>query len=215
MARSVFKTAEAGATRPVGSIPTLSRHHFRRFMIRNTSARRFDFERVLASLLLCSVILAVGSCAGSATARMARPLISSSKRAAYSPPHLAVSAVRNSNLTRGERNVINAALNASKPQDRGRLYYALPGGVLLLFYADYPKNITPAGTDACSRGDLEDCRVGVLVVGTTGRIYYPARAGARSIRRYPNECLSRRPPWARGRGGSSRIPSESLNSTVG
>ena len=26
MARTVFKTAEAGATRPVGSIPTLSRH---------------------------------------------------------------------------------------------------------------------------------------------------------------------------------------------
>ena len=26
VARTVFKTAEAGATRPVGSIPTLSRH---------------------------------------------------------------------------------------------------------------------------------------------------------------------------------------------
>jgi hypothetical protein len=108
-------------------------------------------------------------------------------RAAYAPPHQAILAERQQDgLTNAQRAVVLTVLQANKkiygdiphesPED---VFYALPKGVLVLYYGDlrYPGGTTPPGVDQCPDTEIAGCRQASMVIGSENLIYYPAPEG--------------------------------------
>ena len=115
----------------------------------------------------------------------------------YSPPRLASHWKKYASiLTPGQQRVLATVLNApdgayakSGPSNsdeiygirpvRDYLYFALPGGVLSLFFANpnYPTAEYPLNWPNCPVAGSGDCRQAVHIIGSEHIFYYPACEG--------------------------------------